>query len=269
MKLPPLLFQQSILILAPHPDDEVLMAAGLIRRGVLQGAKISVCIVTDGNYLCLDGSKASLRRSESLAALHLLGVGEKDVWFLGYPDTGMEPELSFLHNLYLSGRYAGYQKVCFQQDLDGVLSATKPTLIVTASRWDMHGDHAGLFHFTRDAVMRLAESERPEVLQSLIHSPAGDGKWPQPDTPVFTIPPGLEQLTKLKWDERIQISLPEDMLKDPMESHLKMQAIQAYRSQLNFEQEPEVARYLLAFAKQEEIFWRVKDEYSETPNLPH
>lgn len=85
MKLP-----ENILILAPHPDDETLMAAGLIRRALAQGALVNVCVVTNGDHLCPDKSKGRRRLQESLNALRLLGVDERNVHFLGYPDTGFD-----------------------------------------------------------------------------------------------------------------------------------------------------------------------------------
>jgi LmbE family N-acetylglucosaminyl deacetylase len=244
LKLP-----ESILIIAPHPDDEVLMTAGTIHRAAAQGTRLTVCIASNGAYLDKDGKRAAIRRTESLSALNLLGVGEKSVRFLGYPDTGMEPELSFFFNLYENGSYETYQKADFERELDKLLEGAKPKLVITSSKWDMHGDHAGLYHFTVDAVSRLPEAKRPEVWQSLVHSPAGDDVWPIPGSEYFTMPPGLEEMTDLKWVGRISVPMEE--------SELKLRAIREHRTALKYEEEPEVVRYLLAFAKREEIFWSV------------
>jgi hypothetical protein len=66
------------------------------------------------------------------------------------------------------------------------------------------------------------------------------------------MPPGLEEMTDLQWDKRITVPVEE--------AQLKLQAIQEYRSALKYEEEPEVVRYLLAFAKREEIFWSDRSE---------
>lgn len=284
-----MILPERILIMAPHPDDEVLMAAGLIRQALETKRMIFVCIVTNGDHRHPNREKGSRRLAESLEALTLLGMAEKDIYFLGYPDTGFAPEVSFLHNLYHTddprqifpsecgketygiiggkqdfrferdGRHSPYHKQAFLRDLDEIIAMTQPRLIVTASDWDVHGDHAALFHFTCDAVKRLPQDIRPAIWKSMVHSPAGDDKWPLPDAPHdnFTMPPGLEQLTDLRWNERIRLPLPESMLGRTLESHLKYQAIRAYRSALKVETEPEVVRYLLAFTKKEEIFWQV------------
>jgi len=280
---------KDILIIVPHPDDEILMCAGVIRRGLTEKSRVSVAVVTNGDYLAPDQTKGSRRLSESLIALQMLGMHEDDIYFLGYPDTGMEAQVSFLTKLYRTddpshvfstqvgqhtygiiggkrdfsfarkGVHARYSKADFQSDLDKLIRWTKPQLIITSSRWDTHGDHSALFYFVHDAIIRLQTEMGtvPKLWESLIHAPAGDDNWPLPDTPYdeFTMPPQLEQETDLHWGKRIQIPLPEEMLRRPIERHLKYQAIQAYKSALNAKQEPEVARYLLAFAKCEELFW--------------
>jgi LmbE family N-acetylglucosaminyl deacetylase len=283
MRLP-----DRILVLAPHPDDEVLMAAGVIRRAVGQGAKVSVCIVTNGDYLCPDQSKGGRRLSESLEALGLLGLGQEDVFFLGYPDTGFEPEVSFLSKLYADsngqrvhasacgsqtyaipggkqdfhlerlGEHAAYCKDAFAADLEALLRLTEPELVITSSRMDMHGDHAALSLFVRDLLGFMPERGRPMVWESLIHSPAGDDLWPKPDAPyeAFTCPPGFEDA--LRWEERVRGPLPLEMLEGSPEQHLKLRALQCHRTALKPQEEPEVVRYLMAFAKNEEIFWPIE-----------
>jgi LmbE family N-acetylglucosaminyl deacetylase len=280
MKLP-----ESILILAPHPDDEVLMAAGVIRRALTQGLRVSVCVVSNGDYLCPDKSKGVRRLTESLEALSLLGLDEENVYFLGYPDTGMETELSFLYKLYgeedalrvfpslcgresygipgrkpdfrfeRRGRHSPYYKAAFLEDLRDVITLTRPQLIITSSQWDVHGDHAGLFYFVRDAISAMPDNKRPELWESLIHSPAGDDIWPLPDAPfdAFSCPPGFDPAL---WDKRISVPVPGEMLSGEPQTHLKYRAIAAYRSAVSFIEEPEVARYLLSFAKTDEVFWR-------------
>lgn len=74
----------DVLIIAPHPDDEVLLAAGVIARTLAEGRKAAVIVVTSGGYTC--ERNGALRESETVAALQALGMAEKDVHFLGYPD---------------------------------------------------------------------------------------------------------------------------------------------------------------------------------------
>jgi LmbE family N-acetylglucosaminyl deacetylase len=104
----------GLLVLAPHPDDEMLGFAGLVDAYRRQGKPVRVVVVTDGDAYCeactlwknsaqegqtcnalelsnfatpeID-SFAEVRRSESTAAAALLGLPAPQ--FLGYPDTGL------------------------------------------------------------------------------------------------------------------------------------------------------------------------------------
>ena len=53
--LPPIDATTSLLIVSPHPDDETLCCAGVIRRVVTAGGHVSVVWITSG-----DGSKLSM-----------------------------------------------------------------------------------------------------------------------------------------------------------------------------------------------------------------
>jgi LmbE family N-acetylglucosaminyl deacetylase len=104
----------ALLVVTPHPDDEVLGFAGLISAYLKQDKPVSVVVTTDGDAYCeacrfwksnsvraatcdaadlsnfatpeID-SFAEVRRSESSEALGKLGAPAPT--FLGYPDTGL------------------------------------------------------------------------------------------------------------------------------------------------------------------------------------
>src|SRR4051812_48996156 len=67
----------DLLVIAPHPDDEVLIAGGVVARARAEGRKVAVAIVTNGDFTCArDGH---LRQDETIAALASLGVKEDEV----------------------------------------------------------------------------------------------------------------------------------------------------------------------------------------------
>lgn len=80
------------LIVAPHPDDEVIGAAGLVSLLSLRGTRVRVAIVSDGS--ASHGASrqwprerlVAQRRRESRRALLRLGVDARSVTFLGFPD---------------------------------------------------------------------------------------------------------------------------------------------------------------------------------------
>jgi LmbE family N-acetylglucosaminyl deacetylase len=109
-----LLAYDGLLVLGPHPDDEVLGFGGLASAYREQGKPVAVVVVTDGDAYCeacrlwknssvrgapcvanelsnlatpaID-SFAEVRRGESAAAAAALGLPPPT--FLGYPDTGL------------------------------------------------------------------------------------------------------------------------------------------------------------------------------------
>ena len=82
-------------IVAPHPDDEIIAAFGLIRRLRRRGARVSVIVVTDGGASHPNSAAwpiarlRAARRRESRIALARAGVTAPHVRFLGYPDGGL------------------------------------------------------------------------------------------------------------------------------------------------------------------------------------
>src|SRR5256884_2727618 len=102
--LPHLDAQTSLLVVAPHPDDETLCCAGVIQRVVRAGGRASVVWITSGDASELDlllierslfvkpekaRALAATRMREAREASARLGVPEAGQLFLGYPDRGV------------------------------------------------------------------------------------------------------------------------------------------------------------------------------------
>lgn len=104
----------ELLLIVPHPDDEILGFAGLTDAFVRAGKPVKTMIVTDGDAYCTActlwatgstqgppcnarqlsnfstpavDSLAEARRLESIEAARRIGAPEPE--FLGYPDTGI------------------------------------------------------------------------------------------------------------------------------------------------------------------------------------
>ena len=101
--VPPLKETDRILILAPHPDDETIGAAGIIQEAVARKLPVKVVYLTNGDSnelafivyekrLVFKSSGAiamgKLRHDEAIAAMSSLGVSPENMIFLGYPDAG-------------------------------------------------------------------------------------------------------------------------------------------------------------------------------------
>jgi LmbE family N-acetylglucosaminyl deacetylase len=86
-----------ILIVAPHPDDEVLGTGGLVAVQCSLNADVSVVAVTDGEHAYPDSTDSEelgiLRCSEQTAALRLLGVPVEKIIRLRLPDSDVTSHL--------------------------------------------------------------------------------------------------------------------------------------------------------------------------------
>jgi LmbE family N-acetylglucosaminyl deacetylase len=91
----------SVVVLAAHPDDEVLGAGGLLSLLASAGIRIRLVAVTDGEASHLSragtGELVARRCAERAAALRELGASAAEVVRLRLPDSGLdrlEPELT-------------------------------------------------------------------------------------------------------------------------------------------------------------------------------
>ena len=92
---------RSAVVVAAHPDDEVLGVGGTMSILAASGARLRLIAITDGEAshpgISDPPALARRRRAETGAALKCLGAEGTEVIRLGLPDTGLagqEPELT-------------------------------------------------------------------------------------------------------------------------------------------------------------------------------
>jgi len=79
---------KNIVILAPHPDDEVLCCAGIIYNALQQGNSVTIVVVTNGDF---SGVSSGLEREgETISGMAVLGLSEQNVIFMGYGDQALQ-----------------------------------------------------------------------------------------------------------------------------------------------------------------------------------
>jgi LmbE family N-acetylglucosaminyl deacetylase len=221
-----------LLVLAPHPDDEVLGAGGLIRLATAEGTRTTVVVATNGEA-GVDKTHAGAdlggrRALESRAALARLGVSPDAERFLGWADGRLANAWS---ERWTATRADGAATSAdaIVDDLRGLLRETSPTTVVLPMSLDEHPDHRALNRFGLLALLGERTRVRPrDVLGFPIH--AGRG-WPG-DGPL---PACARQI--LPWR---RLDLGTDVVLE------KSSLIGLYRTQ--------VSRGLLRYARPEEPF---------------
>src|SRR5436305_6448641 len=107
---------ERLLVLAPHPDDEVIGCGGLVAQHLREGRSVHVVVATDG----AQAGDAATREEESTRALAILGNAK--ITFLRHRDRELPSTI----------------------DLRGILAETKPDLILVPSPIEIHPDHLTL-----------------------------------------------------------------------------------------------------------------------------
>ncbi len=131
----------KVLVLAPHPDDEVLGCGGAIIRHVYDLDPVKVVVVTDGSHTLSTeyqpGEYAAMRKRESSEAALVLGYGTPE--FLGYPDRGLEYSEDLIGHLHTIIREYG------------------PAVIYLPSSSEIHPDHRVLYAAGTEACIRYGQ----------------------------------------------------------------------------------------------------------------
>lgn len=135
----------SILVIAPHPDDETLGCGGLIAAAVERGLCVHTVFVTDGGA-SHPGSPtwsrarlAARRRAEGEEALRRLGAGAMPRTFLDLPDAAMPHPGSAAHEAAVAA-------------IAQILRDLAPDLVALPWRRDPHGDHRAAWRMTMAAI---------------------------------------------------------------------------------------------------------------------
>ena len=97
----------SIMVLVPHQDDEILMAAGVLYQAVQAGLPVTVVMVTNGDCDCRDYTKGRTRLRETILGCQRLGVQEEQLCGASVWGTGAFQGIFFplfLRNLQSGGK---------------------------------------------------------------------------------------------------------------------------------------------------------------------
>jgi len=159
----------TAVIVAAHPDDEVLGVGGLMSMLATAGARLRLVAVTDGEGShrghADPGELARRRTAETTAALQALGAPAAEVVRLRLPDTGLADR---------------------EDDLTAALAPLAEGFDICLAPWDrdMHSDH--------EAAGRAARRAAPGALY---YYPIWMWHWARPADP------------RVPWDRALRVPL--------------------------------------------------------------
>ena len=159
-----------ILVVAPHPDDEVIGAGGLIQRVAARGGDVRVVFVTAGEnnpwpqrimqrkWLITEQDRiawGAMRRREAIDSLATLGAPEHAPFFLNFADTQI-------------ARMAREGDQRLTEMLRDIIRSFQPSLLVSTSAQDFHADHRAVAYFAHHAVRGTGDTA-PEIVTYVVH----------------------------------------------------------------------------------------------------
>lgn len=119
---------KNILVIAPHPDDEVLGCGGVMKKYAGAGDHVYVLIVTRGTPKLYNDERIENVRKEAKEAHHILGV--KETIFLDFP----APELDTVPEADIS------------RAITEVITKLNIHVVFLPHRGDIHQDHRIVFN---------------------------------------------------------------------------------------------------------------------------
>ena len=226
-----------VMVLAPHPDDEVLGCGGVIQQAVRLHLPVRVVFLTYGDNnqwsflyyrkhpVLLPSAVREMgviRHDEAEAADMCLGLSSNALTFLGYPDfstlhiwsqhwAAEPPHRAMLTRVdavpYATAFRPGapHKGEAILADLESVIKEFRPTAVFVTHPADANPDHRAFYLFARVALWDLEPDLRPRLYCYLIHY----GTWPQPrglDTSAGLGPPA-EMEADVAWQT---FALPPD-----------------------------------------------------------
>ncbi len=148
----------NILVLAAHPDDEVLGMGGTIKKMSKKKNKIHLLVITEGASAQYNDSKMKQIRKESCKkSSKILGISS--INFLDYPDMKLDtiPQLKI------------------NQDIEKEIRKRKPEIIYTTPNHDLNSDHRIVHDSTlvasrpQSGVKKILSYEIPGIVKKTIH----------------------------------------------------------------------------------------------------
>ena len=165
----------KILVIAPHPDDEILGVGGTIAKRVNAGDEVYVCVVTKGQEVMFEKDFIEQVREECREADRKIGV--KETIFLDFPAVMLE----------------AVPRYKFNGKISEVVQNINPDEVYIPHRGDMQIDHQMVVDASMVAVRPRGNSYPRRVYAYETLSETG---WNIPNTVNEFIPTVYEDISE-------------------------------------------------------------------------
>jgi len=147
----------QILVVAAHPDDEVLGMGATIKKLSEKGNKVHLCVISEGASAQYSDPKMMKARKKSCEKSGKI-LGISSVNFLDFPDGKLDviPQLEI------------------NRKLEKIISKYKPKVVYTTPNHDMNTDHQKTF----DCTLVATRAQSSGVKQIFCYEVPGPTKIP-------------------------------------------------------------------------------------------
>jgi len=145
--------KKSMIVFAPHPDDETFGCGGTIAKRLSEGYVVLIVVLTDGRYAFsalfgIDAEPTSdelkeIRKAEVRRATEILGVSDKNLLFLDYEDGTLDKNFNEVKGKIIE-----------------ILAKNTPEEVYYTYVKDIHIDHRITRLLVRDSVRDLGLGTR-------------------------------------------------------------------------------------------------------------
>lgn len=188
----------NVLVIAAHPDDEILGMGGTIRKYVKDGHKVKIVIMATGifarrseryqnstKYEMAGRSKQTMEkelielRKDAVKASKILGVS--NIEFADFPDN----EMDIISNLQITKK------------IEAIIQQFNPEIVYTHSQYDVNVDHRILYDATITATRPTPKCKVKQVISFEIPS-STEWYFPSSFSPNIFVDISKEIPTKIK-----------------------------------------------------------------------
>jgi len=142
--------KKTIVVFAPHPDDETLGCGGTIMMKLREKVEVYVVVMTDGRHShnhtlgIIDPSPVEIRntrRNEFQKVMRILGVKLTNTWMLDFED----------------GKLKDYSETAIDR-VANILFKVEPSEVYVTCRDDKKRDHESTFTIVEESIERACIS---------------------------------------------------------------------------------------------------------------
>lgn len=161
---------KKVLVLAPHPDDEILGCGGSIAKHISNGDDVYVAIMTNGNIGAPEiysEQQVDTVRTETKIAHKMLKV--KDTFWFDFPAPRLDD-----HPQYL-----------IANAISELLDKIEPCLLYVPHKGDLHLDHSAIYNA---ALVAARPFPNQSVKTILAYETLSETEWGHPTSDSVFIP---------------------------------------------------------------------------------